>query len=377
MASVEGIVGDGLRSLRGRLPDILQAGIDKEAGGLPWTTVLHEVDRRKGRDRRESDAYAATDIQVQLRMLTERLAGLGYPYDDGDRMVSILAGELRTVRNLWAHTHEFTAVEAFRALDSMSRLLDALGDEAGSAEIEKMRNSVIPDLLEEVGIGDHKAEPAQAPTTAEPEDQDETGSDEQSAARVRRAAARSVDIRFSGTGENEIKSLGVERIPFDPWVPVHSGPSETLDNFRVKGNTELVRSVGEEIIEAEGPIREGRLAFLVLRSFGRQRLSRNLRASIIRQMSKLPAHKDGEGFYWPSDVDPDTWAEFRPTPDEVQRDFDDISLVELRNAAREIQAVTTEELSAEELKRAVLAVFGFQKLMPRYQARMRMAVLGL
>src|SRR5262249_40569237 len=41
---------------------------------------------------------------------------------------------------------------------------------------------------------------------------------------------------------------------------------------------------------------------------------------------------DDDAFIWPSDIDPDTWDEFRPNDSTVKRPFTDISPVEIANA---------------------------------------------
>lgn len=49
------------------------------------------------------------------------------------------------------------------------------------------------------------------------------------------------------------------------------------------------------------------------------------------------------------------------------RDFEEISPVEMRNAAHQIQHHTTEELTQDELERALLRAFGFRRRTQRVQ----------
>lgn len=379
-------VSDGIRILSDHLPEILQARVEKIAPGVPWTTVLEEVDSRKGRTRQETDAYAPHDLQVQLRILTERLAALGFPFDDNSRTVSTLATELRSVRNLWAHTHEFTALEGFRATDSMVRLLEHFEDKPGALKLERLRNAMLPDLFRELGLGDRLEEvglaprvSAPAPTAPVPDSPDKAPADD-SQRRVEAAASRSTQFKRSIPDSTQ-GLLGEDRVPFEPWTPTRMGSPAVLENFNVKQTRELVQSAAEEAIDGEGPLSEDRLVNFILTSFGRKRGSSKLYGKIKRQLRNLVesdgCHLDQERFFWPSHTHPQEWREFRPSPDVPLRDFDEISAVELRNAAREIQGHTEEMLSERELKRAVVRVFGFKKVMKRYERRLSSAVAGL
>ncbi|WP_028278911.1 Swt1 family HEPN domain-containing protein, partial [Arthrobacter sp. H5] len=81
---------------------------------------------------KQSKLYKSNDPQVQLRMLTERLGGLGYPFNLSPECRAY-ASEMRQVRNLWAHNEPFTVDDVQRYLDTSFRLLHAVGAE-GAAE---------------------------------------------------------------------------------------------------------------------------------------------------------------------------------------------------------------------------------------------------
>src|SRR3712207_606928 len=93
-------VDAGLHHLASRLDPIIAARLGPRLGGLPWPTVLVELDRMRGKPPK---TYAATDLQAQLKVLTERLGELGFPFDNHTRIVTTLGNELRIVRNRWAH----------------------------------------------------------------------------------------------------------------------------------------------------------------------------------------------------------------------------------------------------------------------------------
>lgn len=98
-----------------RLDPIIATSLAPHLAGLPWTTILSELDKMKGFNAKH---YAATDPQSQLRVLTERLGALGYPFSDKHRIVSTLAQELRIMRNRWAHPEvHISTLDAWRTCD--------------------------------------------------------------------------------------------------------------------------------------------------------------------------------------------------------------------------------------------------------------------
>ena len=90
--------------------------------GASWTQLL------AAKDARPDKQYRADDLQCQLRILTERIGELGFPFSGVlSRGEQNLAGELRDVRNAWAHNAPFNADDTYRALDTAERLLRAIG----------------------------------------------------------------------------------------------------------------------------------------------------------------------------------------------------------------------------------------------------------
>ncbi|WFR83891.1 Swt1 family HEPN domain-containing protein [Arthrobacter sp. Y-9] len=98
------------------------------AGVTDWTRILAAKDGIAGKE------YLSNDPQVQLRVLTEPLGALKYPFNGHlSRAEQNLASELRAVRDSWAHRKPFSADDTYRALDTTERLLRAIGA-AGSAD---------------------------------------------------------------------------------------------------------------------------------------------------------------------------------------------------------------------------------------------------
>ncbi|WIB36942.1 Swt1 family HEPN domain-containing protein [Curtobacterium sp. MCJR17_043] len=118
-------VAAGLRTLAAGLRPVVASTLEPRLRpGVSWTEILAVKDREKGGGERR---YDEADLQVLLRIVTETLPRLGRPFDALlDRNGSRLAGELREVRNRWAHNVEFDDADTYRALDSVYRLLDLL-----------------------------------------------------------------------------------------------------------------------------------------------------------------------------------------------------------------------------------------------------------
>ena len=102
-----------------------------------WTDLLAAKDNRADHD------YASNDVQAQLRMVTERLGDLGFPFGDFiSRAQQNLAGELREVRDKWAHRQAFTSDDTYRAVDTAERFVRALGDISAADKLRILRRDV-------------------------------------------------------------------------------------------------------------------------------------------------------------------------------------------------------------------------------------------
>lgn len=114
--------------------------------GLDWTSVIERKDKLNGiRNRR----YSRRDLSLLLRVLTERLGDLGFPFDrELPRQGQNLASELREVRNRWAHNEEFDARQTYRALDSAELLLRMVSAGPEARVIAQMKALVLPTTVE-------------------------------------------------------------------------------------------------------------------------------------------------------------------------------------------------------------------------------------
>ena len=110
--------------------------------GIEWPELLRAKDAVAGR---RSGEYRSRDLSLMLRAMTERLGELGFPFTRQlPRHAENYARELRGVRNQWAHNEEFTAEQAYRAIDSAELLLRAIGAEDFAADVAKLKAAVSP-----------------------------------------------------------------------------------------------------------------------------------------------------------------------------------------------------------------------------------------
>ncbi len=110
--------------------------------GVEWPSILRVLDKEKGNDK-AGFLYSATDLSLQLRVMTERLGTLGFPFSGAlSRAEQNLAGELRDVRNRAAHGAPFNFDDTYRALDTAERLLRAADQPAAADKTRAERNDL-------------------------------------------------------------------------------------------------------------------------------------------------------------------------------------------------------------------------------------------
>lgn len=338
-------VKEGLDFLAKRLDPIIGSRLASDLGEHPWTVVLEILDQKKGYS--SGYKYWTYDLQAQLRMLTERLGDIGYPFDDRQRTVSTIGNELRIVRKQMAHMHDFTVDEAFRANDFTVRLLEHFEDTEGLAEAKRVRHEALTALAAQEGVTEQVAaatisppvnlqEKQIAPTTegeVEPVNPDPE-----------------VFVRESSV-------IGDMRLQFEPWAVVQVGAVDVLDDLPKKASKEYVRAVAVEIATYEGPIHLDRLTEMTAQSFGLRRMSSSRARKISYQIRQAGMFMDQDKFIWPRELDPATWAEFRPNDSTADRPFTHISPIEIAAAANFFKAAHP-EMTDDDLDAAVLRTFG-------------------
>lgn len=341
--------------LAARLGPIIATTLATHLGGLPWTAVLEERDRIRGKI---PGRYVPSDPQAQLKVLTERLGALGFPFDDQTRTVSVLGGELRISRNRWAHHDELTALDAWRTSDFAVRLLERLGDADGVVAADQIRERAFTVVAREKGIADHAVPIAGSETGAPVAD-------------ATFAIPRpTLDDQSAGPSPAR-NSLDAETLDFyEPWPVVAVGGTDVIDELPKKAVKERVRAVASEIVDFEGPIQLKRLAQLTAASFGVIRLSEKRERKIVYQIRQVDGiHVDGDKFAWPADIDPATWLAYRPNDELTSRDFLLISPVEIANAIR-ATSDSHPQADRDEIDRIVLRMFGKARLTAQFRAHL-------
>ena len=347
-------VKEGLDQLAKRLDPIIASKLVSNLAGHPWTVVLEILDQKKGFT--SGYKYWTYDLQAQLRMLTEKLGDFGYPFDDRQRTVSTLGNELRIVRKQMAHMHEFSVDEAFRANDFAVRLLEHFGDAAGLVEDRQIRHEALAALAVQEGVTEQVAEASAAtvPHPAAPaEESSPTSAPADEAEPVLVAPDPTVLV-------GEPSAIGDRRLEFEPWTVVPVGGVDVLDDLPKKVAKERVRAVAVEIATYEGPIHLDRLVDMTAQSFGLQRVRAGREKKIAYQIQQAGLFVDADKFVWPREIDPSTWAEFRPNDSNADRPFVQISPIEIANAARFIKAKQP-GFTDDEHDVAVLQTFGRQR----------------
>lgn len=328
-------VQQAMNLLSGGLDDFITSKMQPIIGDLEWPSVMSELDSMRGK---EGWTYTRKDVALQLRMLTERLGNLGYPFDMGDknRTLSSYGSVLRIVRRRWAHNDDFGTFDALTAVDTVRTVLAHIGDESRAVEAAELRTSLLSELVEPA---DERADPA--------------------------ASKAEATTRGSGPDEGNVpvdpgaQVLLTGAIPWEPWAVAVIGEQADLDSLRPTRVKEMVRSLIEDVAETEGPIHKERLAKLVGYGFGFSRVSTARTKRIINQITHAAVFVDAHGFVWPEGIDTTKWLIHR-TSTEVQRPFEDISPIEIANAAASLSKVH-QGLSRADLRQKVLEQFGRKK----------------
>ena len=127
-------VGRGLEILASGLGPFVDVRMRAAVpSGSDWMQVLADRDRSRHRAVRR---YSLSDPRFLLRVVTEQWRAFT---DQLSRAEQGFATELRETGNRWAHGEEFSDDDAYRALDTMERLLRAAGAAEHAADIRSIR----------------------------------------------------------------------------------------------------------------------------------------------------------------------------------------------------------------------------------------------
>lgn len=151
------------REFIGRTLEVLAQGLEPHirrvlgevAPGLDWPALLAGKDEAAGRQPR---VHKTNDVLAQLRIMTEKLGSLGWPFGL-PRDAAAYAGELRQIRNSWAHNEEFSGDDVARAIDTAIRLLRWIREDKAAAELTSIRDD-FKNRAPDRGTGDRINAPA-------------------------------------------------------------------------------------------------------------------------------------------------------------------------------------------------------------------------
>lgn len=122
------ILSDGLKDFVDR-----QMAAATQEVGRNWIELLEMRDEQRTGQKKH---YEKEDPAIQLRVLTEEWRVFGKVLS---RAQQSLASELREVRNNWAHSKKFDNDDTYRVLDTMERLLGAVGSPNEAEAIRQIR----------------------------------------------------------------------------------------------------------------------------------------------------------------------------------------------------------------------------------------------
>ncbi|MGV9805304.1 DUF4011 domain-containing protein [Micromonospora chersina] len=151
--------------------------------------------------------------------------------------------------------------------------------------------------------------------------------------------------------------------PFVPYAPTPLGDQSDLDllatDQRVRG---LVREALREIIAAEGPVEQHRLARLALARFGflRTREDRRLAVLALVDSRRLYGHPTVGRYAWPEGTDPQTYRAYRVTQASNDRAFEEVPPEEVANAFVHVLR-SVPSMDEERLLRAGLERLGYRR----------------
>lgn len=329
-------VQQAMNLLSSGLDEFITLKLQPQLGELEWPSVLSKLDSLRGK---VGWTYSRKDVALQLRMLTERLGDMGYPFDAGDknRTLSSYGSVLRIVRRRWAHNDEFGTFDALSAVDTVRTVLAHIGDKDRADQASVLRSALLSELVEIPT--DHPSDEETPSISGTPETTPE----------------KFMPMESLPTGDPTLQGA----VPWEPWSVAVVGEQEDLDSLRPVRVKEMVRSLIEDVVESEGPIQKDRLAKLVGYGFGFTRVSAARSKRILHQLTHAAVVVDKYGFVWPEGIDETKWLIHR-TSTESQRRFEDICPVEIANAAA---AVTRAQgpLDTEQLRQKVIEQFGRKK----------------
>jgi len=248
-------------------------------------------------------------------------------------------------------------------LDHRTETINRLRDAVDEAKRELARREVVPDP---------ESEQLVSPPTQVLKTDTSTAAVVADGKRRQYAALKSAPAASVSTQQREPKRHPMIQ-PFREFVPRRAGDVETLDRSREGWASTRIKAVIAEVIDAEGPIHQDRLARLVAKAFGLSRVNDDRRRSIQRLVPAEYRRKTGEKFYWPKDIDPAAWRVVRQPEGGASRPLEEISLIEIGNAML-VVAEQSGGIGSDELLREALNLLGGKRITQSIRSRLDAAL---
>ncbi|KDP92238.1 MULTISPECIES: DUF4011 domain-containing protein [Clavibacter] len=168
-------------------------------------------------------------------------------------------------------------------------------------------------------------------------------------------AAAEVDVVVAETPDD-----GGPVLPFRSWTPRIAGTVMTLDTLHETSSRDAVVAVIDEVMSAEGPVVEERLAKAVASAFGLGKVHASRQRAILDLVPTRYRHAGGRGVLWPVGVDPLSWRAFRRPDGDAPRPLELVPTAEISNAMSFV--ATGEWVELESIMRRTIACFGGKRL---------------
>ena len=335
---------------------------------VPWTYVLTELDSLRGRNPRQ---LSRRDPAVQLRMITERLGDLGYPFDreNRNRLFSTYGQMLRLARNQLSHPDDvIEPIHAMTTITTATQLASLMGASETVAQLNDLQAEVLEYLWagQEDDEDDTEAKPS--PTSLAGPQTQASASDAQSIPDHNQPVPPADTASAKG-------SLSKRIVDWEPIAISPIGERDDLNNLRrVSSRRKVVQAI-ETVIDEFGPVSERQLLTSVSRAFGIKRKTSGFRRKIQHQIDNGNAAvwRDQDGFYWPNGVDPIKWRIYRRDP-QGNRRLRNVSPYELMNLIEITVREAPEQHTHRSLRNTVRDEFGLKKLQGPAREQVRRAI---
>ncbi|GAA1614333.1 DUF4011 domain-containing protein [Actinoplanes couchii] len=159
---------------------------------------------------------------------------------------------------------------------------------------------------------------------------------------------------------------------FVPYAPTPLGQRGDIDLIDSSPAIRAaVRSAIEQVVEAEGPVEQQRLARLVLARYGFTKAHADRRAAVLALAQPELFRNSAAGvFVWPPDLDAESWRGYRRTNLSSDRAFEDIAPEEIANAAYSALAARP-DLGESDLLRSTLELLGYRRMTEKIDRLLR------